>query len=183
MLADPHLGYPIIHVAGTNGKTSVSRIATAILGAHGLHAGLFTSPHLHAVQERYEAGGEVMTPGQLASAMTEIAPVVEMYEARAGEGVTYFEVTTALAFAWFAERAVDIAVVETGLGGRLDASNAADGAVAVVTNVGLEHTEYLGDTITAIAGEKLAILPRGGRLVTGRLDPEAGAVAERVVRE
>ncbi|MBU1492709.1 MAG: dihydrofolate synthase [Actinobacteria bacterium] len=151
-----------------------------MLGAHGLAAGLFTSPHLHQVEERYEVGGAQMTPLQFADAIAEIAPIVEMYEQRAGEGITYFELTTALAFAWFAERAVDVAVIETGLGGRLDASNAADAAVAVVTTIGLEHTEYLGTTIAEIAGEKLAILPAGAPLVTGRLPDDAVAVAARV---
>jgi len=183
LLAEPHTNYPIIHIAGTNGKGSTARIASALLSAHGLSPGLFTSPHLHHVEERYEVGGVVMTPGQFADAVAEIAPIVKLYEDRAGEGITYFELTTALAFAWFAERAVDVAVIETGLGGRLDASNAADATVAVVTTIGLEHTEYLGGTIPEIAAEKMAILPEGGVLVTGRLDDEAVAVAERVVQQ
>ncbi len=183
LLAEPHTGYPIIHIAGTNGKGSTARIVAALLSAHGLTPGLFTSPHLHHIEERYEVGGVLMTPGEFADAMAEIAPIVELYEDRAGEGVTYFELTTALAFSWFAERAVDVAVVETGLGGRLDASNAVDGTVAVVTTIGLEHTEYLGDTIAEIAAEKLAILPEAGVLVTGNLEDEATAVAERFVEQ
>ncbi len=183
LLAGPHTGYPIIHIAGTNGKGSTARIAAALLSAHGLTPGLFTSPHLHHIEERYEVGGVLMTPGEFADAVAEIAPIVELYEDRAGEGVTYFELTTALAFSWFAERAVDVAVVETGLGGRWDASNAADGTVAVVTTIGLEHTEYLGETIAEIAAEKLAILPEAGVLVTGNLGDEATAVAERVVEQ
>lgn len=172
-----------MHIAGTNGKTSAARMIAAILSAHGLSAGLFTSPHLHAVEERYEVGGRAMTPGELASAMTDLAPIVELFESRSGEGVTYFELTTALAFAWFAERAVDVGVIETGLGGRLDASNAADATVAVVTGVGLEHTEYLGETIPEIAVEKLAILPESGVLVTGELDPGAEAATRQRVEE
>jgi dihydrofolate synthase/folylpolyglutamate synthase len=108
---------------------------------------------------------------------------VELYEERSGEGVTYFELTTALAFAWCADRAVDVAVVETGLGGRLDASNAADAAVAVVTGVGLEHTDYMGETIGEIAAEKLAILPDSGILVTGDLADDAERVARLRVEE
>ncbi len=182
-MADPHRGYPIIHVAGSNGKTSTSRMAAAVIGAHGLTPGLFTSPHLQSVGERYEVGGEVMPPREFAAVLEEIGPLIELWERRSGDPVTYFEVTTALAFAWFAERAVDVAVVETGLGGRLDASNAADGAVAVITTIGLEHTEYLGDTLGAIAGEKAAILPEGGTLVSGRLADEAAAVVKQRVTE
>ena len=180
LLAEPHRTAPIIHVAGTNGKTSTSRMAAAILGAHGLDAGLFTSPHLQRVEQRYEVGGRVMTPDEFAAALAEIAPIVDLYEERSGDLVTYFELTTALAFAWFAERSVQASVIETGLGGRLDASNAADGAVAVVTSVALDHMDYLGDTIAAIAAEKLAILDKGAILVTGELSDEALAVAGEV---
>jgi len=183
MMADPQAGYPIIHVAGSNGKGSTARIAAELLLAHGLKPGLFTSPHLHHVEERYEVGGTQMSHLQFADAIAEIAPIVELFEDRAGEGVTYFELTTALAFAWFADQAVDVAVVEAGLGGRLDASNAADATVAVVTAIGLEHTAYLGETIAEIAREKLAIVPEGATLVTGRLDDEALAVAAGVVED
>ena len=182
-MADPQTGYPIIHIAGTNGKGSTARIAAELLSAHGLKPGLFTSPHLHHVEERYEVGGTEMSPLHFADAIAEIAPIVELYEDRAGEGVTYFELTTALAFSWFAEQAVDVAVIETGLGGRLDASNAADATVAVVTTIGLEHTEFLGATITEIAGEKLAIVPEGATLVTGRFVHDAMLVAARVAEE
>jgi dihydrofolate synthase/folylpolyglutamate synthase len=183
LLGEPHRAAPAIHIAGTNGKGSTSRIAARLLEAHGLTTGLFTSPHLHHVEERYEVGGEQMTPLEFAEEIAELAPIVEYYEDRAGEGITYFELTTALAFAWFAERAVDVAVLETGLGGRLDASNVVDAEVAVVTTVGLEHTEYLGNTVAEIAAEKLAILPAGAPLVTGRLDEEAAAVAARFAGE
>lgn len=158
-------------------------MAAALVEAHGLTTGLFTSPHLHRVEERYEVGGAAMTPEEFGVAMATLAPIVEFFEQRSGEGVTYFELTAALAYSWFAERAVEVGVIETGLGGRLDATRAAPGEVSVVTTIGLEHTEYLGDTIPEIAAEKMAILPDGGILVTGRLDPEAAAVAERTVSE
>jgi dihydrofolate synthase/folylpolyglutamate synthase len=177
MLARPDAGYPIIHIAGTNGKTSTSRMITTLLAAHGLDAGLFTSPHLDSVEQRYQLNAFPMTADQFAAAITEIAPIVDLFEERTGDLVTYFELTAALAFAWFAESAVDVAVVETGLGGRLDATNAATSAVAVVTNIGLEHTEYLGDNVSAIAAEKLAILDEGAVLVTGDLVPDALTVA------
>jgi dihydrofolate synthase/folylpolyglutamate synthase len=183
LLAAPHESYPIIHIAGTNGKTSTARMAAALLSAHGLTPGLFTSPHLERVEERYEYGLAVMTPEEFAEAVTELAPLVDFFEERSGGAVTYFELTAAAAFAWFAARTVDAAVLETGLGGRLDATNAARSEVAVVTSIGIEHAEFLGDTIGEIAAEKLAILDEGAGLVTGDLPPDAIEVAERVARE
>jgi dihydrofolate synthase/folylpolyglutamate synthase len=182
MLARPDESYPIVHVAGTNGKTSTSRMIMSLIGAHGLAAGLFISPHLDAVEHRYHLNGFPMTPAEFAVAVGEIAPIVDLYEERTGDLITYFELTAALAFAWFAERAADVGVVETGLGGRLDATNAATSAVAVVTTIGLEHTQYLGETIPQIAAEKLAILDEGAVLVTGDLVHEALEVAEARAR-
>lgn len=150
-----------------------------LLAAHGLSTGLFTSPHLDAVEQRFEWSGRPMSHDEFAEAMAMLAPVVDLYEQRTGDGVTYFELTAAMAFHWFADRAVDAGVLETGLGGRWDATNAATSEVAVVTNIALEHTEYLGDTIAAIAAEKVAILDPGADLVTGDLHPEALAVAAR----
>lgn len=183
MLAHPEESYPIIHIAGTNGKTSTSRMAATLVSAMGLCAGLFTSPHLDRVEQRFEVGGFVMTPAEFAELITELAPIVDLYEERTGDGITYFELTAAMAFAWLADRTVDVGMIETGLGGRLDATNAATSDVAVVTNIGLEHTEYLGTTIPLIAAEKLAILDRGSVLVTGDMVPEALTVAEAGVRE
>ncbi|HSG78935.1 MAG TPA: folylpolyglutamate synthase/dihydrofolate synthase family protein [Acidimicrobiia bacterium] len=183
VLAGPQDGYPVIHVAGTNGKTSTSRLTAAILRAHGLTTGLFTSPHLERVEERYEVSGEIMTADQFVEAVAGLEPFVTFLEERSGDPITYFELTTALAFTWFSERTVDVAVIETGLGGRLDATNVVDAEVAVVTTIGLEHQEYLGDTIAEIAGEKLAILGNDRTLVTGVLPEEAMAVAARRVEE
>lgn len=183
LLARPDESYPIIHIAGTNGKTSTSRMIAALVSAHGLDAGLFTSPHLDAVEHRYELSGFPMTPAEFAEAMAMLAPIADLYAERSGDRITYFELTAGLAFLWFADRAVDVAVLETGLGGRWDATNAATSEVAVVTNIDLEHTEYLGDTIAAIAAEKLAILDPGADLVTGDLHPDALAVAADRARE
>jgi dihydrofolate synthase/folylpolyglutamate synthase len=183
VLAEPQRSAPAIHIAGTNGKGSTARLAAAILDRHGLKTGLFTSPHLQRLEQRYEVGGEVMTAAELAAAVTDLGPVVELYERTTGDGVTYFEMTTALAFAWFAERAVDVMVIETGLGGRLDATNVLDADVAVVTTIGLDHSDQLGDTIPAIAAEKLAILAAGATLVTGDLPDDALVVAERRVAD
>ncbi len=181
MMSEPHRGYPVIHIAGTNGKTSTARMAAAILLEHGLKPGLFTSPHLQTVEERFEVGGERMTQEEFTAAIGDVKPIVDLFEERGGDGVTYFELTTALAFSWFAERTIDVAVVETGLGGRLDSTNVVESAVAVVTTIGLEHTAYLGDSLGAIATEKVAILDDGRVLVTGDLPVEALEAAQRRV--
>jgi len=176
LLARPDESYPIVHVAGTNGKTSTARMTAGLIGAHGLATGLFTSPHLQAVEERYEHGMRPMSREAFAVAVAELAPVVDLWSESSGDRITYFEITAALAFAWFAEKAVDAAVIEVGLGGRWDATNAATSEVAVVTSIGLEHTAYLGDTEALIAAEKAAILDRDAVLVTGELSDEALAV-------
>jgi dihydrofolate synthase/folylpolyglutamate synthase len=129
------------------------------------------------VEERFEVGEEPMRSEELAAALAEVRPFVDLFEERTGDGITYFELTAALAFSWFAERAVDAAVVEVGLGGRLDATNVVDAEVAVITSISLEHTEYLGGTHAAIAAEKAAILGPGRVLVTGDLPAEALEVA------
>jgi len=183
LLANPQDGYPIVHVAGTNGKTSTVRMAANLLSGHGLTPGILTSPHLHRVEERFEHGLQTMTPGQFASAMSELAPIVDLCEERSGDGITYFELTVALAHAWFAERSIDAAVIETGLGGRLDATNSAASEVSVITTIGLEHTAFLGETVAEIAVEKLAILDEGALLVTGDLHPDAELVAAKAATE
>ena len=180
-LGDPHTSYPTVHIAGTNGKTTVSRMVQQILGAHGLATGGFTSPHLDTVEERFALHGAPVTPDQLTDTVRDIAWFVEGYEAQAETSVTYFEVTTALAFVLMANAAVDVGVVEVGLGGRWDATNVITAEVSVITGVDLDHQEFLGDTVAAIAAEKVAILDEGGTLVTGPLTDDArGVVAERV---
>jgi dihydrofolate synthase/folylpolyglutamate synthase len=176
-MGDPHRSYPAIHVAGSNGKTTTARLAAGLLAAHGLKPGLFTSPHLQAVEERFEVAGEPLRREDLGAALEDVLPFAAAYEERTGDGITYFELTAALAFSWFATQSVDAAVVEVGLGGRLDATNVLDAEVAVITSISLEHTEYLGDTVGAIAGEKAAILGPGRTLVTGILPPAALEVA------
>lgn len=181
LMGDPHLSYPVIHVAGTNGKTTVVRMIADILGAHGLFTGSFTSPHLHRVEDRYAVGGTSFGPTHLARAVEDIAPFVMMQEEQLGEAPTYFELTAALGFAAFAVDAVDVAVVEVGLGGRFDATNVVEADVSVITGIALDHMSYLGDTQQKIAAEKAAILKNGGALVSGPLSDEAtAAVAARV---
>lgn len=179
LMGSPHLRAPAIHVTGTNGKTTTTTLAASIVDAMGLKSGTYTSPHLERVEERFRVAGEVATPGQFAQAVSDVAPFVDLLEAETGERATYFELTTAVAFAHFANQAVDVAVVEVGMGGRLDATNVLDSQVAVLTGVAIDHAEYLGATEVEIAGEKLAILKPGGTLVTGELTTEVAGLADR----
>lgn len=173
LLANPHDGYPIIHITGSNGKTSTARIASSLLAAHGLTVGTFISPHLERVEERISINGVHATQDEFAQAVADVEPFADLLEQHIGERATYFELTAAVAYAWFASHAVDVAVVEVGLGGRLDATNAADGRVAVVTGVSLEHVSYLGDSVSKIAREKLAIAKPGSVLIAGPMSEEA----------
>jgi len=183
LMGRPDRAYPVIHITGTNGKTSTARMATSILTAHGFTTGTHTSPHLEMVQERIMINGERLSPPDFAQAITDVAGFADLFEAEHGAGLTYFELMAAAGFAWFANQAVDAAVVEVGLGGRLDATNVVESRVAVLTGVELEHTEYLGDTVASITAEKVAILDRGGVLVTGPLVSEAESVVAARVRE
>lgn len=183
LMGNPESGYPIIHLAGTNGKTSTSRILAMILAEQGLTTGFFTSPHLERVEERIGVGGIHASPEQFAQAVTDVAGFADIFESRGTEKLTYFELTAAIAFAWFAEIAANVGVVEVGLGGRLDATNAAHGDVAVLTSIGFDHMEFLGSTIEEITMEKLGIVKDGTKLVTGPLPDPSFAVAERVVAE
>jgi dihydrofolate synthase/folylpolyglutamate synthase len=181
-MGKPDEGFPIIHVAGTNGKTSTSRMAALLCVAHGLSTGTFISPHLERIEERFGANGQDATPEELALAVSDVAAFADLLERRSGETLTYFELTAAAAFAFFAEKAVEAAVVEVGLGGRLDATNAIHGDVAVITGIDLDHTETLGETIEAIAAEKLGIVKPGAILITGPLPERAVSVTAEVVR-
>jgi len=180
LLGNPQSDYPVIHVAGTNGKTTVTRLVADILGAHGIRTGTFTSPHLHRVEERFSIDGAPVSADVFTQAISDIAWFVEEYERRTGTGITYFEVTAALAFSIFAGVALDVAVVEVGMGGRWDATSVVEPAVAVITGIALDHVDYLGTTVGEIAAEKAAIVDRGAVLVTGPLPAAAeGAVTAR----
>ena len=160
-LGDPHRRYPVFHVAGTNGKGSTVAVLTAALRARGLRVGTYTSPHLVNFRERFVVDA-------VAIAESEIVAFLARTEAEAARlGATFFEITTALAFDHFAAARVDVAVIETGLGGRLDATNVVTPLVAGVTEIGLDHTELLGSTIAEIAGEKAGIFKRGIPAVVG----------------
>lgn len=182
MMGRPDEGYPIIHIAGTNGKTSTTRLTSLILVAHGLTTGAYTSPHLQRVEERLAVNGRYSTEEEFALAMTDVRAFADLREDRGSEPNTYFELTTAAAFAFFADQAVNAAVLEVGLGGRLDATNIVEADVCVVTSIGVDHTEYLGEDVGSIAAEKLAIVGPESILVTGPLPDEAAEVANRTSR-
>jgi dihydrofolate synthase/folylpolyglutamate synthase len=183
LMGRPHEGYPVIHIAGTNGKTSTSRLATLILVAHGLTTGTYTSPHLQAIEERLSVNGRVSTSEEFALAISDVASFADMRENAGDIPNTYFELTTAAAFAFFADQAVNAAVIEVGLGGRLDATNVVDAEVCVVTSIGEDHTEFLGEDLASIAAEKLAIAGPSSILVTGPLPEEALDEANKRARE
>ncbi len=181
-MGDPQTMYPSVHIAGTNGKTTISRMVQQILGAHGLATGGFTSPHLHRVEERFTLHGVTIESSDFTDAVADVAWFVEAYEKQSGTSVTYFEVTAALAFSIFATATVDVAVVEVGLGGRLDATNVLESTVAVISGIDLDHIEFLGPTKAHIAAEKVGILGEGGTLVTGLLDDDvADVIGAKVV--
>jgi dihydrofolate synthase/folylpolyglutamate synthase len=174
LLGDPQRAFPVIHITGTNGKGSTARMLSALMAAHGLSVGTYTSPHLERVNERIAWNGEPIDDDALAAALLDLEP----YEDHVGVRLTHFELLTAAAFRWFADNAVEVAVVEVGMGGRWDATNVADGAVAVVTNVGLDHAEIIGPTRVEIAQEKSGIVKPGSVLVLGETDPELVPIFE-----
>ncbi len=179
-LDNPHKGLPIVHVAGTNGKGSVCAIIDAVVRAAGHRVGLFTSPHLVYLGERIQVNRELLPRQQLLAAVARLRPIAErMGAADPSAHPSFFEFMTALALDYFRRRRVALAVLETGLGGRLDSTNVVDPLLTVITSVSLDHTEYLGTTIAAIAREKAGIIKPGRPVVMGRLEP----AAETVVRE
>jgi len=185
-LGSPERRLESIHVLGTNGKTSTTRMTAAILERHGLRTGVYTSPHLVSYSERVRIGERDLREGEFAAALARAARAAERVNRTLAEDdhVTQFELITAAALSEMAERGVQAAVVEAGLGGRYDATSVIDAPVTVLTNVGLEHTRWLGPTVRDIAEEKLAVVRPGGTLVLGSwLAAQALAVAERVAGE
>ncbi len=172
LMGRPQDEFDSIQVTGTNGKTSVSGMAASILRACGFHAGLFTSPHLETVRERISIGGKLITATRFGEVMTEIAPLVEEAERALGERLTYFELLTAMAYYYFRQERVDVAVLEVGMGGRWDSTNVVDSEVAVITNVELDHVNELGDTREKIAVEKAGIINEGALVITAEVARE-----------
>ena len=167
VLGDPQDGQPTIHLTGTNGKGSVARIVTSLLGAHDLTVGTYTSPHLERINERISRNGEPIADEALAKLLTDLAGVESLLDRQP----SYFELLTAAAFRWFSDEAVAAAVVEVGLLGRWDSTNVVDGLVAVLTNVGHDHTDGQGDWRRRIAEEKAGIVKEGATFVLGETDP------------
>jgi dihydrofolate synthase / folylpolyglutamate synthase len=179
VLGSPQERFRAIHVVGTNGKSSTARMAAALLDAHGVRAGAYLSPHLASFAERVRIGDEDSSGAAFGAAVERAAAAAAKVDRTlsGGERVTQFELLTAAAFDELARRGVEVAVVEAGLGGRWDATNVLDAGVVVLTNVGLEHTRWLGPTVADIAREKLAVVRRGATLVLGEADDEVEALA------
>ena len=167
-MGDPQHAQPVIHVTGTNGKGSTVQMITRLLMAQGLVVGTFTSPHLERVNERIRRNGEPISNEEFGEMIAAIADL----EAIVGVRPSYFEAVTAAAFRWFADVAVDVAVVEVGMLGRWDATNVVNAQVAVVTNIGLDHTEFAGPTLAHIASEKAGIIKTESAAIIGEPDPE-----------
>jgi dihydrofolate synthase/folylpolyglutamate synthase len=182
LLGSPQQAYPVIHIAGTNGKTSTARLTEALLKERNLRVGRFTSPHLVSVRERITVDGEPLSEERFAQAYEEIAPYVELADTQ-GRRIQFFELLTAMAFATFADTPVDVAVVEAGMGGSWDATNVADGTVAIVTPISLDHTDRLGPDIPSIAGEKAGIIKPGATAILAQQEVEAAQVLMRRVAD
>ena len=174
LLGEPQRGYPVVHLTGTNGKTSTARMVEALLSEIGLRTGRYTSPHLQLATERISIDRRPITPERYVEVYRDVLPFVELVDARHGE-LSKFEVLTAMGFAAFADAPVEAGIVEVGLGGRWDATNVADGTVAVVTPIALDHVEYLGDDVLDIAREKAGIIKPGAVAV---LAAQENAVAQ-----
>ncbi len=176
-LGDPQRAYPVIHVTGTNGKTSTARMIESLLRAFGLHTGLITSPHLSDLRERIRLDGEPISIDAFLDVYDEVSPVLAMAdeasELEGGPRLSFFEVMTGLAFAAFADAPVDVAIVEVGMGGTWDATNVADGQVAVIMPIGMDHSDYLGDTLADIAGEKAGIIKPTSSVVLAAQEDQA----------
>jgi len=187
LLDDPQRTYRVVHITGTNGKTSTARMIESLLRAHGLRTGLFTSPHLKRFTERIMIDGEPVDDGAVADAWDEIEPFVGIVDAEleaAGDApLTFFELLTVLAFVAAADAPVDVLVLEVGMGGSWDSTNTADGDVAVFAPVAMDHADRLGDTIVKIAEVKAGIIKDGAAVVSAEQTPEVEAVLRRVAEE
>jgi dihydrofolate synthase / folylpolyglutamate synthase len=161
LLGDPQRTFPVVHVTGTNGKTSMTRMIDSLLRERGLRTGRFTSPHLVSMRERISVDGVPLSPERFVELYEEMLPYIQLVDDKQPAPLSFFEVLTGMMFAAFADAPVDVAVIEVGLGGRWDATNVADGAVAVIGPVAMDHMQYLGDTIEEIAAEKAGIIKPG----------------------
>jgi dihydrofolate synthase/folylpolyglutamate synthase len=179
LLGDPQQAYPAVHITGTNGKGSTAAMTTSLLGAQGLTVGTYTSPNLSRVNERISRNGVPIDDDAFVEVLESLARLERLMDDRP----TRFELLTAAALAWFADEAVDVAVIEVGLGGRWDCTNVVDGEVGVLTNVSFDHTEVLGPTLEDIARDKSGIFKEGSRVVIGETDPTLVALLRRAAEE
>ncbi len=177
VLGHPERAFETVHIAGTNGKGSVSHMMAAVLQAAGMRVGLYTSPHLRDFRERMRIDGEMISEQEVMDFADRHLEVMKAL------GLSFFEATMCMAFDWFARRGIDVAVVEAGLGGRLDSTNIITPAVSVITNIGLDHQQFLGDTLAEIAREKAGIIKRGVAAVVGERGAESDPVFESVAAE
>jgi dihydrofolate synthase / folylpolyglutamate synthase len=176
LLGDPQRTYPLIHLTGTNGKTSTSRMVDTIVRASGLRTGRFTSPHVESMTERICIDGEPLTEQQFVDAYNDIAPYLHLVDRESDHPLSFFETIVAMAFSAFADAPVDMAVIEVGMGGSWDATNVADGAVAVLLPVSVDHVKYLGNRPEQIALEKVGIIKPGATVVSAEQSPGVAAV-------
>ncbi len=180
LLGRPQTSAPVIHIAGTNGKSSTARMTECLLRSFGLTTGLFTSPDLGDIRQRISLNGQPISEQRFSEVYRDVEPYVAMVDAESaahgGPEMTMFEILTALAFACFADAPVDVMVIEVGMGGRWDATNVVEPDVAVVTPIGLDHVDYLGGSLTSIAVEKSGIIKPGSEVVLAGQSPEAAAV-------
>ena len=183
-LGKPEKSFPCVHVAGTNGKGSVCSMLDAIYRANGYKVGLFSSPHLVELGERIRVNGKITPMPEITRRVAELKPVAErMEDDEPGMHPTFFEFMTAVAFLKFKEEKVDLAILETGLGGRLDSTNVVNPELSIITTVSKDHCDLLGNEIEAIAGEKAGIVKKGRPVLTGWLKPKANHVVERIAHE
>ena len=180
ILGSPQMTYPTIHVGGTNGKTTTSRMIDALLFAHGLRTGRFTSPHLETYRERIAINGQPIDPKDLIFAYNDIAAYLDLMDTKFEHPISFFEAVTALGFVAFAEHPVDVAVIEVGMGGEWDATNVVEADVSVLMPIGFDHMEYLGHTLHEIAATKAGIIKAGGFVVLAQQEPEA---AKELIRK
>ncbi|GGU07529.1 bifunctional tetrahydrofolate synthase/dihydrofolate synthase [Streptomyces lateritius] len=176
VLGEPQRAYPSIHITGTNGKTSTARMIEALLSAFDLRTGRYTSPHVQTITERISLDGAPISAERFIETYQDIKPYIELVDAREEFRLSFFEAMTAMAYAAFADAPVDVAVVEVGMGGTWDATNVIDGSVAVVTPIDLDHTDRLGDTPGAIAGEKAGVIKQGATVVLAQQPVDAAQV-------
>jgi dihydrofolate synthase/folylpolyglutamate synthase len=180
ILGSPQLTYPTIHVGGTNGKTTTTRMIDALLFAHGLRTGRFTSPHLETYLERIAINGQSIDPKELIFSYNDIAAYLDLMDEKFEHPISFFEAITAIAFVAFAEHPIDVGVIEVGMGGQWDATNVVEADVSVIMPIGFDHMEYLGNTLHEIASTKAGIIKENGFIVLAQQEPEA---AKELIRK